>query len=66
VPDYIVDRLSDEDAELVENHLLECKDCRDMYLTILFTRERGRRRRLAGKQESLAQLAELDERLRLD
>lgn len=53
VPDYIVDRLTDAEAEFVEDHLLQCKGCREMYLTILFTRERGRRRRLAGKSPAL-------------
>jgi hypothetical protein len=52
VPDYIVDRLDDEQAEVVENHLLDCKHCREMYLTIIRIRDTGRRQRLAADQKA--------------
>ena len=51
VPDYIVERLNDQQAEVIENHLLECKDCRETYMTIICTREAGRRKRLATDQD---------------
>lgn len=50
VPDYIVDLLDDEKAEIVENHLLECDSCRATYMTIISIREAGRRRRLAAER----------------
>ncbi len=47
-PDYIADLLDDEKSEAVENHFLDCKYCREMYLAIIRLRETGRRRRLAA------------------
>jgi anti-sigma factor RsiW len=38
LPDYIVDLLEDLAAEEVEDHLLECRHCKERYLTILRVR----------------------------
>jgi anti-sigma factor RsiW len=35
LPDYIVELLEDLAAEEVEDHLLECRHCKERYLTIL-------------------------------
>lgn len=66
VPDYIVERLDDEQAEVVENHLLDCKYCREMYLTIVRIQEAGRRRRMAADQNKEDALAEAKPQRRID
>lgn len=38
LPDYIIDLLSDDAAEEVEEHLLACGHCREDYLNILSLR----------------------------
>lgn len=43
LPDYIVDLLSDDAAEEVEEHLLLCGNCRRDYLHILSLRETMRK-----------------------
>jgi anti-sigma factor RsiW len=46
LPDYIVDLLSEADAEAVDNHLQSCRDCKQRYLTVLQVRAEARRKRL--------------------
>jgi hypothetical protein len=45
VADYIVGLLEDSEAEDVENHLLECRRCKEKYLLILDLRGSARRLR---------------------
>jgi anti-sigma factor RsiW len=65
VPDYIVERLDDEEAEVIENHLLDCKHCRATYLAIIRIRETGRRR-LAADQSEQGALSEAEPRGLID
>lgn len=66
VPDYIADLLDDEKSEVVENHLLDCKYCREMYLAIVRLRESGRRRRLAANRNVQDIVPEAEPRDRID
>jgi anti-sigma factor RsiW len=45
LPDYIVELLEDPAAEKVERHLVDCRHCKDRYLTILRVRGRARNAR---------------------
>jgi anti-sigma factor RsiW len=50
LPDYIVDLLEDPAAEEVEDHLLECRHCKERYLTILRIRGAAIRARRRGQE----------------
>jgi anti-sigma factor RsiW len=45
LPDYIVELLEDPVAEKVERHLVDCRHCKEKYLTILRVRGRARNAR---------------------
>lgn len=66
VPDYIADLLDDEKSEVVENHLLDCKYCREMYLAIVRLREAGRRRRLGADRNGVDIVPDSEHRGRID
>ena len=66
VPDYIADLLDDEKSEVVENHLLDCKYCREMYLAIVRLQEAGRRRRLAADRNVQGTVPEAEPRDSID
>lgn len=51
LPDYIVDLLEDSVAEKVERHLVDCRHCKERYVTVLRVRESARRKRI-GSAES--------------
>lgn len=55
LPDYILDLLEDTVAEKVEEHLVNCRSCKETYLTILRIRGAARRkdpaRRAANSSE---------------
>ena len=52
VPDYLAELLDDAEAEVIENHLGECNDCRTTYLMIIGLQEAGRRKRLGANRSS--------------
>lgn len=61
LPDYILDLLADPAAEELEDHLLECRHCKDKYLTIL--RVRGAAMRARGQEAAEQDENVEDERL---
>jgi hypothetical protein len=66
VPSYIVDLLEESMAEVVEAHLVECRDCKERYLTVLRVQAAARKSKLAATNGSLAHAEEIARALAVD
>jgi predicted anti-sigma-YlaC factor YlaD len=52
LPDYIVDLLNDEEAFVIEQHLAECKFCKERYLLMLAVRSEAPQRGIVAAAEN--------------
>jgi anti-sigma factor RsiW len=60
LPDYIVELLEDPAAEKVERHLVDCRHCKERYLTILRARARARNtKNIRGREGNLLRAAHM-------
>ncbi len=65
IPEYVNNLIADPSANEIENHLLECRHCREFFITLMQLRiihgnrgKRRARRRKALKSSSVVTLAD--------
>lgn len=52
LPAYIVDLLDDPVAEKVESHLVDCRHCKERYVTVLRVRRAAHRKRIESAENN--------------
>jgi len=57
---YITDPINDPSAEEVENHLLDCRGCRDFFLTMLKMRSHAAQAEKRGRNSATRKMDRAD------